>query len=96
MRNDFRVAVGVQAMAARRQFCALFWVVEQLAIEDHEYILVLITNRLLAIREADHAEPPGGQCQSGPVQEACFIRAAMDQGLRHPLHHSLGHRPSSC
>ena len=57
MRDDFRVAVLHQAMPARFQLRPLFEVVEQLAIEDHDDVRLLIGHRLLAIREADDAQP---------------------------------------
>jgi hypothetical protein len=57
MRDDFRVAVLHQAMPARFQLRPLFEVIKQLAIEDHDDVPLLIGHRLLAIREADNAQP---------------------------------------
>ena len=93
VRNDFRVAMGVQAMPARCQLRALLEVIEQLAVEDHEDAPVLVGHRLLAVRQADDAEPPRGQCQPGPMEKALLVRAAMHQRSRHPFDHALGHRP---
>ncbi len=41
VRNDFRVAVRDQAMAARLQLRPLLEVIEELAVEDHEDALGL-------------------------------------------------------
>ena len=66
-------------MTARCQLRALLGVVEQLAVEDRENVPVLVADRLLAIRQADHTEPPRGQRHSGTMQEAFLIRTAVDQ-----------------
>jgi len=60
-----------------------FEVVKQLAIEDHDNVPVLIGHRLLAIREADNAQPARGQRDARLKKEALFIRAAMNDGMRH-------------
>src|SRR6202040_137512 len=61
--NDFRVAMRDEAMSSRYKLRMLFWVIEQLAVEDHKDAPVFIGDRLLAIRQADNAKPPGGQRQ---------------------------------
>ena len=69
MRNDLRVAVRDQAMPARFQLRALLEIIEQLAVEDHEDAPVLIGDRLLAIRQADDAQPARRQRQPGPMRK---------------------------
>ena len=91
MRDDFRVAVLHQAMPARLQLRPLFEVVEQLAIEDHDDVPVLIGHRLLAIREADNAQPARRQRDARPIKEALFVRAAMHDGPRHSPHDFVRH-----
>ena len=56
-------------MPARRQLRPLFEVVEQLAIENHEHVPLLVGHRLLAIREADDAQPARRQRDARPVAE---------------------------
>ena len=65
VRNDFRVAVFDQPMPARLQLRPLFEVVEKLAVEDHDDVALLVGHRLLAIGEADDAQPARGQRDSG-------------------------------
>jgi hypothetical protein len=57
MRDDFRVAVLHEAMPAGFQLRALFEMVKQFAIEDRDDLPILIGHGLLAIREADNAQP---------------------------------------
>src|SRR5450759_548999 len=47
VRNDFRVAVGDQAMSAPCQLRPPLNVIEQLAVEDHKHAPVFIGDRLL-------------------------------------------------
>ena len=91
MRDDFRVAVLYQAMPARFQLRPLFEVVKQLAIENHDDVPLLIGHRLLAIREADNAQPARRQRDARLKKEAVFIRAAMHYGTRHSPHDFFRH-----
>jgi hypothetical protein len=91
MRDDFRVAVLHQTMPARFQLRPLFEVVKQLAIEDHDDVRVLIGHRLLAIREADNAQPARRERDAWLKKETFFVRAAMHQGTRHPPHGFVRH-----
>jgi hypothetical protein len=65
--------------------------VKQLAIEDHDDIPILISHRLLAIREADNAQPARGQRDARLEKEALFVRAAMHYGTRHSPHDFVRH-----
>ena len=62
---------------ARFQLRPLLQVVKQLAIEDHDDVSLLIGHRLLAIREADNAQPARRQRDSRLKKEALFVLAAM-------------------
>src|SRR6185437_1923357 len=85
VRDQFRVAVGGEAMAASFQFGTHFGVVEQFAIEDDGDGAILIMNGLAAVGQPDNAETARGKRQSRPFEEAIFIRSAMIQSLRHRL-----------
>lgn len=91
VRDDFRVAVLHQPMPARFQLRPFFEVVKQLTIEDHDDTRLLIGHRLLAIREADDAQPARGQRDSRLKKEAFFVRAAMHYGTRHSPHDFVRH-----
>ena len=83
-------------MPARLQLRPLFEVIEQLAVEDHEDVPVLVGHRLLAVRQADDAEPARGQRDSRSDEETLFIRAAMHRcarAIRSTT--SSGHRSSA-
>ena len=71
---------------ARCQLFAPLDVVEQLAIEDHEDVAVFVGHRLLAIRQADNAQPARSQGDAGSLEETLLVRTAMHDGARHPLH----------
>jgi hypothetical protein len=66
-------------------------VVKQLAIEDHDDVRLLIGHRLLAIREADNAQPARRQRDARLKKEAFFVRAAMHYGTRHSPHDFVRH-----
>ena len=79
-------------MAARLEFRALpLDVIEQLAVEDDVHFPVLVADRLLAIGEADDAEPARGHAQSGAPEEALFIGTAMRERATHSLNDVLRH-----
>jgi hypothetical protein len=78
-------------MPARFQLRPLFEVVKQLAIEDHDDVPLLIGHRLLAIGEADNAQPARGQRNARLKKEALFVRAAMHYGTRHLPHDFFRH-----
>ena len=93
VRNDFGVAVGDEAMPARFQLGPPFDVIEQFAVEDDEDAPVLIGDRLLSIRQADNAQPSRGQRHPGSLEEALFVRAAMQKCARHFLMTPSGNGP---
>jgi hypothetical protein len=78
-------------MPARFQLCPFFEMVKQLAVEDHDNVPLLIGHWLLAIREADNAQPARCQRDSRLKKEALFVRASMHQGTRHSPHDFLRH-----
>jgi hypothetical protein len=91
MRDDFRIAVFHQAMPARFQLRPLLEMVKQFAIENHDDATILIRHGLLAIREADNAQPARRQRHARLKKEALFIRAAMYYRTRHSADGCFGH-----
>jgi hypothetical protein len=91
MRDDFRVAVFHQAMAASLEFPPPFEMVEQLAVENRMNVPILVENWLLAIGEADDAQAPRTQGKSRSVEVALFVRAAMDDRTSHPTNNFVRH-----
>ena len=85
MRNDFGVAMGGEAMALRFQLGLHFGVVEEFAVEDDGDAAIFVEDRLPAVGEADDAEAPRGEGQTGPFEEAVLIRSAMNDGVGHRL-----------
>ncbi len=90
VRNDLGVAMGDQPMAAARQLGAPFEVIEKLAIEHDRDAPVFVGHGLLAIRQADDAQPPRSQRDAGTIQKAFLVRAAMHDGTRHFFDDALG------
>jgi hypothetical protein len=84
MRNDFRIAVGFQEMAARFEFGPLLHMVEQLAIEHHMSAAVFVRHRLLAVGQSDDAQATRCHDEPRPPIEALLIRTSMQDGVRHP------------
>jgi hypothetical protein len=91
MRDDFRVAVFHQAMPARFQLCPLFKMVKQFAIENHDDARMLIGHRLLAIREADNAQPARRQRNARLKEESLLVRPPMYYRTRHSADSFFGH-----
>jgi hypothetical protein len=58
MNDDFRVGVGVKAMAARFEFLAKLSEVVNLSVIDNAESLVLVEDRLVTPSQIDNAEPP--------------------------------------
>src|SRR5262249_60291876 len=74
------------AYHARFHLRPLFEMVKQPTVEDHDDVRLLIGHRLLAVREADNAQPARRQRDARLNKEALLIRAAMHQGARHSPH----------
>jgi hypothetical protein len=89
--DDFRVAVFDQAMTACFQLRPLFEVIEQLAIKDRDNVCLLIGHGLLAICQADNAQPARRQGDARLKKEALFVWTAMHQGPRHFPHDFFRH-----
>ena len=60
-----------------------FGIVEELAVEDGDDGAVFVVDRLLAVREADDAEPAIGEPDAGLFEIAVLIGPAMDDGVGH-------------
>src|SRR5215813_11505772 len=86
MRQEFGVAMAAERVALDHQVGAHLRIIEQLAVEDDGDAAVLVALGLLAIEQADDAEPAIGELQSGPLEEAVLVRAAMEHGPRHAPH----------
>jgi len=81
--QNLGVAMCVKAMTARLELCALFDVIEELAVEDDVHRFVLIGHRLLSIRETDDAQTAGCEGKSSSMEESLFIGSTMDDGTSH-------------
>ena len=94
VKNRFRVAVGVKAMAERFQFAPQFQVVIDLAVEHDGDIGIVRQNRLVAVTEVDNLEPRRAHRAQARLEHTLLVRAAMNQrgrcapnaiGIRHPI-----------
>ena len=94
MRNQLGVAVGGEAMAPAFEHLLGFGIIEELAVEDDGDGAILVADRLLAVGEADDAEPAIGQAEARLVEVAVIVRAAMDDGVGHAFEKS-GRHPAS-
>ena len=74
VRDDLGVAVRDEAVSARFELRAPFDVVEQLAVEDDEDAPVLVGHWLLAVREADDAQPSRSQRRFPAAREILLHR----------------------
>ena len=92
--DDFRVALGGEAVPAGFQFRTQLEVVENLAVEDDPEGAVLVGDRLLAGAEINNAEP--GVAQAGKAVEinAELVRPAMTNHRQHPADALLLNRVS--
>ena len=90
MGDDFSVTMSGKAMSLRFQLGFQFGIIEQFAVEDDGNGAVLIRNGLSTIPEADDAQAPRGHAHGRAVKEAVFIRAAMDDRLRHRGKSAIG------
>jgi hypothetical protein len=59
--------------------------VKKFAVKNHRDIALLIAHGLLAVCQADNAQPPGNHGYARPDEEPFLIRAAVDDRTRHPL-----------
>src|SRR5215471_3310889 len=85
MRYDFGIAMRYKAVPTRFQFRTFLRVVEELAIEHCRHAPVFISDRLLAIGQADNTEPPRSQSDSRPPKIPLLIGAAVKYCPRHRL-----------
>src|SRR5262252_10966218 len=85
MRDDFGVTMGDELMSALPQFRPTLDVIEKLAIKDHKDGAILVRYRLLAICEADNAQPSRSQGHPWPDEETFFVRTAVQQCMGHAL-----------
>src|SRR2546426_5986833 len=88
--NNFRIGLGVEAMAALFQFRAQFRKVVDLAVVNDPGAAVLVENGLVPARQIDDAETP--HTQPGAVRDvdAFLVRSAMDDRVAHLAHESFG------
>src|SRR5215472_8512594 len=83
MDEEFGVPRAADVVPARNQFGAQGLVIEELAIEDHNYRLIFVERRLLPALEVNDAQSPYSQSQSRPHECSGFVRTAMPQRERH-------------
>ncbi len=92
--QDFRVALGAEAMAAGFQSLPQGAEIIDLAVEDHPQRAVFVGKRLPAAGQVDDRQPPMAQGHAGPARSAgprrglgrvraLVVRAAGPQGGRH-------------
>ena len=89
MRQQFRVAVGSEAMSLRFESVFYLGVVEELTIEDSDDTAVFIGRRLAPVREPDDAEPSVCEANALVLDEAIVVRSPMDQRIGHTLEDAL-------
>src|ERR1051325_2215159 len=95
MRNHLSVTVRHEAMSTGPKFLASFDVIEQFAVEDYRNAAVFIKDWLLAVGQANDAQPPRSQAQSWPNQKPLLVRSTVQERPRHSLNTSLWHRTLS-
>ncbi len=83
VQDDFRVAVGGEAMPAPLQFRAQFDVVEHLAVEDDPQAAVFIADRLVAAGEVDDAQAGVAKPHVRIAVHAESVRAAVPNHAQH-------------
>src|SRR5579875_1588257 len=81
MYNHLSVAIRRKLMPARLQALFERLIVINFAIEDDQYALILIENRLMAPRQVDNRETPHAQSRAITCPYALFIRPAMANDL---------------
>src|SRR5690349_5790917 len=89
MNDDFRVGIGVKAMALPLQQLAKRFKVVNLAIEDNPDRTVLVVNGLVTAIDVDDAQPAHSQNDVGPDVIAVVVRTAMHHGIAHGLNFVL-------
>ena len=89
MRQQFRVAVGAEAMSLRFEPVFYLGVVEELTIEDSNDTAIFIGRRLAPVREPDDAEPSVCEANALVLDEAIVVRPPMDQRIGHALEDAL-------
>src|SRR6185295_19083904 len=89
--NDrFGVAVGVEAMTPRDQFCSKLGIVMNFAIEDDPDRAVFVLDWLLAGRQIDDREPPHTECYTGHDAASFVVRTTVADRSAHPPKSGIG------
>src|ERR1700722_16110403 len=78
VRDNFRIAVGDQAMTSRFQLCTFLRIAEELSVSDPRATPILVGGGLLSIGQSDNIEPARTENNSGPPEISLFVRPAMD------------------
>src|SRR6266481_5440171 len=91
MGDDLGVAVCDELVCARSELLSSLDVIKQFAVENYGDAAVFVEARLLPIGQADNAQPPCSQGESGSNQKALFVWAAMQQRPGHSLNTPFGH-----
>ena len=80
MKNSFRVAVRVKAMAQLFQFAAQFLMVVDFAIKYNGDVTIFREDGLVAGPEIDNLEPSCPHRAETRLEHALLVRAAVNQG----------------
>ena len=94
--DQLRVAVGAEPVPLALQLGLALGIVEQLAVEDDGDGSVFVEDRLLAVGQADDAEPPRRQPNARLDKPAFLVRPPVIQGLGHRLKGRLWNGLPSC
>src|ERR1044071_3232175 len=81
--DDFRIGMGIEAVALRLELRTQLDVVEDLAVEDDPYCLVFVVDRLPATLEVDDAQPRVRQPDLLILVKARSIGTAVMQARDH-------------
>ena len=95
MRDNLGVAMRGKTMTSPFEHLAGFGIIEEFAVEDDLDGMIFVANRLLAVRQADDAEPAIGQAEPGFFEITVVVGTAMDNGVGHALEQVVRHRPSA-
>ena len=89
MNQDFGIAVGAEPVPLRDQALAKFFIVVNLAVEDHPYGAIFIRNRLMPGSKIDDAQPSHANPARTLYVKPFIVGTAVPNHIAHRLHNGL-------